>query len=278
MSWFSLIKEENNVLNSQSFFDSALTGQFIGKYAVDQLCSQSETYNKVKETVGSFFIHQIFSEIESISHQISEKLVNRIKTDKSSKLPQIVKKILGNTLESFYRKVIQNGTHIFVQKQIESHFDAFCEKGISLAIITGIYSIAINTLYSSSLNMDSYIKPTLDYAYKYLPSPSRLLAALTTFHTLEMVYVAWKASFFQPHHDKLHHHCDKEEIKQLIVEQLKEPIKITLQEKPTYKIIRMALNEQKTDALITFLVNELMDHFYWKEIHHARFLNLPLVC
>lgn len=277
MSWFSLIQAERNVLDSQSFFDSVLTGQFIGKYAVDCFFNQTQTYVKIKRTVALFFSNHCFPEMHPISAKISEKLMERIKQEKSSSklFPQIVKSAMANALEPFCRKVVKKGMNIFVQKQIETALDTISEKGISLAVITGIYYVAKTALSSSFLSVGSYAKPSINFAYEYLPSPGGLLATLTTFHTLEMVYIIWKTSFFED--NKLHDKCDKEEVKQLIIDQVKEPIKETLKGKRAYRVLRLILNEKKVDGLISFLINELIDHFYWEKIHQIRFLSLPLV-
>lgn len=275
MSLFSLIQEERNVLNSQSFFESALTGHLVGKYGVDHFLNKSQIYVKAREIFADFFSVKLCPQLDPISDQISEQLVLNIKQGNPSQkfLPGIAKRAIALTLEPFYKSVVKKSVRIFVQKRIEDSFDAVCEKGINLATIAAIYHIAVSALKCPVLNKHGHLKYTIDYASQYLPSPAYLLSALTAFHVAAMVHVIWKTGYINRENTS----SNKEEVKKLIIDHTKHPVKATLEEKRTFRALRYALSEKKIDSLISFLINELIDHCHWENLHQIRILNIPLV-
>jgi hypothetical protein len=271
MSWFSLIQAEKNVLDSQSFFESALTGKCIGKYAVKHGLNKSQTYVKIREGIATFFTSKVSHRLNPLCDTISDKLLFKVQQENHSGLFQeITKTVIIFSLEPFCKKVVKNGLRIFVQKQIEKNFDSIWGKGISLAAITGLYHIALSALKCPVLNRNSLLQHSIDSVTPYLPSPTTLMSVLTAFHVAKMIHIFWKTDFDEED-------SDKEEVKQLIVEQTKQPIKAALEEKPTYKVLHHFLKEEKMDALISFLVKELIDHCYWENLHQTRIFNIPLV-
>lgn len=272
MSWFSVMRKGKGVLDSHSFFDSALTGQFIGRYAVSYLLNNNPTYVKTRERAAFYFSLKCYPQLHPISVAITEKLLDKIKRNhQSSRLfTKIAKNALTTALEPFCKKVIKKGMKIFVRKQIENLIDALCEKGISLIAIASIYQIAIAALSAPFFDENPYLKPTTEWIHQYVPSPATLLSTLTAAHLAEMVRVIWNTR-------NLKHETDKAEVKNLVVDQIIHPIKETLENKRLYKILRLALNEEKIDALISYLIHELIDQYYWENMHQVRFLHLPLV-
>lgn len=87
MSWFSLIQAEKSVIHSQQFFNSTLTGQFIGDYAVKHILKSSQTYLNVREAISQFFSKKLYSPLDKLNDEISEKLLTRIIQGKT--FPQI---------------------------------------------------------------------------------------------------------------------------------------------------------------------------------------------
>ena len=78
MSWFSLIQAEKSVIHSQQFFNSTLTGQFIGDYAVKHILKKSQSYLHIRKTISQFFSKQLYSPLDSTNAEISEKILTRI--------------------------------------------------------------------------------------------------------------------------------------------------------------------------------------------------------
>lgn len=83
MSWFSLIKAEQTVLESQNFFQSALTGEFIGQFTVEQVMKKNNSYMLLRGIVSNFFSNSLSKPLESISEEVSENLLNRIVNEKN---------------------------------------------------------------------------------------------------------------------------------------------------------------------------------------------------
>lgn len=274
MSWFSLLQSEKSVLDSQSFFESTLNGGFIGKYVVNHWLNNNQSYVKIKETVSAFFCERLRSQINPISKKIGDRLLIKIIQGKNSPrfLPRIAKKAMINTLEPFCKEVVKNGIKIFIQKEIEETFDTLIEKKLSIAIITSTYSVATIAL-TAPLFKNSPLNHSMTFAQNYLPAPSTVLAAFTALHVAQMIGIIWKTQFSKFKDVE----SNKEEVKRLLIEQTKDPIKLALQEKRSYKALRFVFNEERIDTFVAFLIDELIDHYYWKDMQKIQFLKIPLV-
>jgi hypothetical protein len=274
MSWFSLLQSEKSVFDSQSFFESTLSGGFIGKYVVNRWLNNNQIYVKIKETAAAFFFERLRSRIDPISKKISNRILIKIIHGKNSPrlFPGIAKKALINALEPFCKEVVKNGIKIFIQKEIEETFDTLMEKKLSIAIITSAYSVATIAL-TAPLFKNSPLSHSIIFAQNYLPAPSMILTAFTTLHVAQMIRIIWKTQLSKFKDIE----SNKDEVKRLLIDQTRDPIKLALQEKRSYKALRFVFNEERIDAFIAFLIDELIDHYYWKDLQKIQFLKIPLV-
>lgn len=87
MSWFSLIRAEKSVLDSQEFFQAALTGEFIGEYAVEGIFKKKPAYLRIREAVALFFSDRLSAPLDPLCAKVSQRLLERIVQGK--KFPQL---------------------------------------------------------------------------------------------------------------------------------------------------------------------------------------------
>ncbi|HEV8051443.1 MAG TPA: hypothetical protein VGP47_03035 [Parachlamydiaceae bacterium] len=78
MSWFSLIQAEKSVIHSHQFFNSTLTGNFIGEYAVKYILSNTLSYLSLRENASRYFSKKLCISLHSIGNDVTEKLLGRI--------------------------------------------------------------------------------------------------------------------------------------------------------------------------------------------------------
>ncbi len=342
MSWFSLIQAESSVLHSQHFCSSILTGKFIGEYAVNHILKKCKAYVRIRETVAQFFSNKLSPKIESISPEVTQKLLERViqgkkfpelfpdlfthchnksadpkfkestsialeKVESSkSTMTQLIDHIFDNflvkdgsafkswidaiekgeealkliaqkaliySLKPFCNKAIKAGMKVLVKKSVENTIDKACATGISLISVAAIYRLAMGVLSTAAhIYRGTTVITSIHFMQTYLPSPYKLASLLTAVHLTEMGYIFWKSRNMHLKNTEL----NKEQVKELVIGLVKEPIKKSLQEKTIYKIMNLTFSEEKIENFIILLIKEMID-YHWDKLHQIRILNLPLV-
>lgn len=182
----------------------------------------------------------------------------------------LAEKALILLFRPFCQKAVKVTFKVITKNIIENAIDSGCRKGITMIGLAVLYRLALGVIHSAAKGgTGSTARHTFIFLKNYLPHPTHALSAVTAFHVANMVKILYNNIYSNESHDK-------ENIKALFSNQIKNSIFNALKEKKAYKTLNQTFTEERIQHFIDLLINEIIEN-HWKELSQMRVLNLPLV-
>lgn len=242
------------------------------KESIQSLTSSQDSEEEKDTSNMHQLVHHIFDQFLASDALAYKQWIEAMESGDDA-LKIFVKKAVFASLFPVCKKTIHSSFQILIKSGIENAVDNAFKTGISIITITSIYSLT-KDLFDCTTNLcdDTPLNHTFEFMQSHMPSGTKTLWALTAIHIAEMVKVFWKARRLKLVNTDL----NKDQVKALVNNMTKEPIKNALHETEIFKALNMTFKTEKIDAFVRILIDETID-YYWEDIHKIRFLNMPLV-